>query len=148
MTEICSQGEKCFLTCIYCSPSQGHDEDFDGFCTKFILLLSNINHKFHLCSTVTGGFNTRCSRWWQYDITDSTGQEIDCLTLSAGYKQMTDKPTHVVNNSMSCIDLLFSTNQSTISIYGIDVSIFDKCHHNIIFDKINIRVYVTFSICP
>ena len=83
MTEICSQGEKCFLTCIYCSPSQGHDEDFDDFCTKFNLLLSNINHKFHLCSTVIGGFNTRCSRWWQYDITDSTGQEIDCLTLSA-----------------------------------------------------------------
>ena len=64
VTEICSQGEKCFLTCIYCSPSQSHDEDFDDFCTKFDLLLSNINHKFHLCSTVTGGFNTRCSRWW------------------------------------------------------------------------------------
>ena len=36
---------------------------------------------------------------------------------------------------MSCIDLLFCTNQNTISNYGVDVSIFDKCCHNIIFGK-------------
>ena len=41
---------------------------------------------------------------------------------------------------MSWIDLLFCTNQNTISNYGVDVSIFDKCHHNIIFGKVNIRV--------
>ena len=41
------------------------------------------------------------------DITNSTGQEIDSLTTSAGYKQIIDKPTHVINNSMSCIDLIF-----------------------------------------
>ena len=42
---------------------------------------------------------------------------------------------------MSCIDLLICcTNQSVISNHGVDVSIFEKCHHNIIYDKINIRV--------
>ena len=41
---------------------------------------------------------------------------------------------------MSCIDLLFCTNQNTISSYGVDVSIYDKCHHNIVFGKIKIRV--------
>ena len=139
VTEIRSQGEKCFLTCIYRSPSQSRDE-FDDFCTKFDLLLSNINQEFPLCSIVTGDFNARCSRWWQNDITNSAGQEIDSLTLSAGYKQIIDKPTHIVNNSMSCIDLLFCTNQNTISNYGVDVSIFDKCHHNINFGKVNILV--------
>ena len=53
---------------------------------------------------------------------------------------MIDKPIHVVNNSISCIDLLFRTNQNTISNYGVDVSIFDKCQHNIIIGKININV--------
>ena len=47
-----------------------------------------------------GNFNARCSRWWQNDITNSTGQEIGSLTLSAGYKQMINKPTCVVNNSV------------------------------------------------
>ena len=41
---------------------------------------------------------------------------------------------------MSSIDLIFCTNQSVISNHGVDVSIFDKCHHNIIKGKINIGV--------
>ena len=41
---------------------------------------------------------------------------------------------------MSCIDLIFCTNQTVIPNHGVDVSIFDKCHHNIIYGKINIRV--------
>ena len=41
---------------------------------------------------------------------------------------------------MSSIDLSFCSNQNTVSNYRVDVSTFDKCHHNIIFGKINIRV--------
>ena len=40
---------------------------------------------------------------------------------------------------MSCIDLIFCTNQSVISNHVVDVSIFDKCHHNIIYGNMNIR---------
>ena len=139
VTEIRSQGEECFLTCIYCSTSQGHDE-FVDFCSKFDLLLSNINNEFPLCSVITRDFNAHCWRWWHNDITNSAGQEIDSLTLSAGFKQIVDNPTHVVNNSISCIALLFCTKQNAILNYGVGVSIYDKCHHNIIFCKINIRV--------
>ena len=139
VTEIRSQNEKCFLTCIYRSPSQNQDE-FKNFCTNFDILLNNINDELPLCSIVTGDFNARCSRWWKNDMTNLQGQELDSLTLSAGYNQIIDKPTHVINTSMSCIDLIFCTNQSVISSHGVDVSIFDKCHHNIIYGKINIRV--------
>ena len=41
---------------------------------------------------------------------------------------------------MSCINLVFCTNTNVISEHGVDVSIFEKCHHNNIFGKINIRV--------
>ena len=95
--------------------------EFDDFFSKFGLLLSNTNQEFPLCSTVKGDFNARCSRWWQNDITNLAGQEIDSLTLSAGYKQITDKPIHIVNNSMSCNDLLFCTNQNAISYCGVHV---------------------------
>ena len=37
------------------------------------------------------------------------------------------------------IDLFFCTNLPVISKHGVDVSIFDKCHHDIIYGKINIR---------
>ena len=74
------------------------------------------------------------------DITNSVGQELDSLTSSAGYSQIIDKPTHVVNNSVSCIDFIFCTNTNIIFKHGVDVSIFEKCHHNIIFGKIEISV--------
>ena len=41
---------------------------------------------------------------------------------------------------MSCIDLIFCINQNVISKHGVDVSIFDKYHHDLTYDKINIRV--------
>ena len=34
------------------------------------------------------------------------------------------------------------TNQNIISNHGVNVSIFDKCHHIIIYGKINIRVHL------
>ena len=51
-----------------------------------------------------------------------------------------DKSTHAVNSSMPCIDLIFCTNLNVISKHGVDVTIFDKRHHDIIYGKINIRV--------
>ena len=57
-------------------------------------------------------------------------------------KKNIDQPNHVINNSMSCIDLIFCTNQNVISNYGVDVSMFKKCHHNIIHGKIDIHVHL------
>ena len=139
VTEIRSQNEKCFLTCIYRSPSQSPDE-FENFCLKFDLLFNKVNDEFPLCSIITSDFNARCWRWWKNDITNVKGEEIDILTSSAGYSQIIDKPTHILNNSKSCIDLIFCTNKNIISNYGVDVSISEKCNHNIIFGKINISV--------
>ena len=110
-----------FIICIYCSPSQNQDES-KNFCTKFDILLNNINKELLLCSVVTDGFNAQ-------------GQELDSLTLSAEYTQIIDKPTHVTNNSMSCIDIVFCTNESVVSNR---ISIFDTCHHDIIYGNINI----------
>ena len=41
---------------------------------------------------------------------------------------------------MWCIHLTFCTNQSVIPNHGVDCTIFDKFHHNIIYSKINICV--------
>ena len=82
VTEICSQNEKCFLTCLYCSPSQSHNE-FENFCIKFDILLGQINDEIPICSVITGDFNARCSRRWRNNITNFAGKEIDFLTSSA-----------------------------------------------------------------
>ena len=108
--KIRSQNEKCFLTCLYRSPSQSQDQ-FENFCTTFDILLSQINDELPICSIVTGDFNARYSRWWRNDVTNFAGKEIDFLILSAGYAQVIDKSTHVINKSKSCIDLILCTIQ-------------------------------------
>ena len=40
---------------------------------------------------------------------------------------------------MPSIDLIFCANQNVVSNYGPDVSMFKKCHHDIIHGKIDIR---------
>ena len=139
VAEIRSQSEKCFLTCAYHSPGQSQEE-FEIFCTNCDVLLSHINDEFLFCLIVTGNFNARCTNWWKDNIANSTGREIASLTSSAGYTQIIDKPTHVIFNSVLCIDFVFCTNQNVISKYGVDFSIFGKFHHNIIYGKIDIHV--------
>ena len=46
---------------------------------------------------------------------------------------------------MSCIDLIFWTNESLISDHEVDVLIFDKCHHNIIYGKITTRLHLPLT---
>ena len=74
------------------------------------------------------------------DITNTPCQDIDSLTYSVGYAQAIDKPTHAVNNSTSCTDLIYCTNKNIISNHGVDVTIFKKSRHNIVYGKTNFRV--------
>ena len=117
---------------MYCSPSQNQDE-FENLCANFGILLSQINNDFPISSIITADFNAQCSRWWRNDLTNFVGKEIVFLTSSAAYTQIIDKPSHVINNSKLCINLIFCTNQNVISKYGVDASLFDKCHHSIIY---------------
>ena len=74
--------------------------------------------------------NARCSRWWKNDTTNLQGKEPDSLTLSAGHNQ-------IIDTTPCRVDLIFCINENVISNHGIDVSVFDKCYHNIIYGKIN-----------
>lgn len=111
-----------FLTCISYILSQNH-EKLEHFCVSFDLLFSNINNKLPICSIFPRKFNNCSSNWWENDITNSVGQELDSITSSAGYSQIVDKPTQIVNNSISCINLIFRTNANVISKHRVYVSI-------------------------
>ena len=95
-----------------------------------------INNELPICSIVAGAFNAR-SRIRGKMI--STIRQVR-NTSSAGYSQIIDKPTHIANNSMSYVDLIFCTKANVVSKHGVDVSIFEKYDHNITFGKTDIRL--------
>ena len=43
---------------------------------------------------------------------------------------MIDKPTHYIDESSSCIDLIFSSNVN-LTKSGVEQSLYETCHHNI-----------------
>ena len=131
---------------MYHSPYQNHEE-FENFCINFVLLLSNINNKLPICSIFPRQFNNCSSNWWENDITNSVGQELDSITSSAGYSQIVDKPTQIVNNSISCINLIFRTNANVISKHRVYVSIL-KMPSKYYFCKTDICVTFPNSLCP
>ena len=55
--------------------------------------------------------------------------KLDKITMTSGYNQMTDKPTHYINESSSCIDLIFSWNWNLTKNCEVK-----KCHYNIIYN--------------
>ena len=102
--------------------------------------MDHIHNELPICSVIPGDLNARCSEWCNKDISNSVGHEIDTLTSSAEYKQIINKPIHIVHNSSSCIDLIFCNNLNLLANNGVDLLLFEKCHHNIIFGKINIQI--------
>ena len=101
---------KMFLTCIY--PFQARIT-MNFKVSKFDTFLNDIYDEFPICSVLTGDFNAPNSWLCKNDITNFSGLELDSLTSSAGYRQITDKPTHTING----IDLIFCTNLNVIFKY-------------------------------
>ena len=102
--------------------------------------MNNINTLNLAISIITGGFNGKCSKWCSFDTSDNIGKKLDTITSTAGYSQITDKPTHFTNNSSSYTDLIFTSNSSIIVDSSIEKSLCSSCHHDIIYGKINFRV--------
>ena len=60
--------------------------------------------------------------------------------MKVGYCQLIDQPTHITKESSSCIDLIFTSDPSVISASGVELSLYEKCHRNLIYGKINSNV--------
>ena len=58
VTEIIVNNERCFLTCLYRSPSQ-NQEQFESFCEDLIDVLSGINNQQPTCSVLVGDSNAK-----------------------------------------------------------------------------------------
>ena len=89
----------------------------------------------------TGDFKARSSNWYTGDTTTFEGSKIEAITSQFGLKQIINEPTHIQGKSVSCIDLIFSSQPNLMMSSGIDSSLRQNCHHLIIFAKFNLKVH-------
>ena len=55
-------------------------------------------------------------------------------------KQVITEPTHILESSASCIDLIFTNQSNIVMDSGVNLSLHEKCHHQIIYSKLNLRI--------
>ena len=95
------------------SPSQNKD-DFETFLENLKLNFDHMDEKNPFMMVVLGDFNARSKSWYTNDSTNFKGSKSDFLTSSFGFHQIINNPTHVLNNSSSCIDLIFTAQPNLV----------------------------------
>ena len=132
--------KKCFITVIYRSPTQSL-EDFEKFKNGWENTILNINNSNPYLTIFIGDFNARNTFWCDSDIINTEGLDLSELSSHHNLHQLINTPTHILPNSESCIDLLFTSQPNLISESGVHASLFPRCHHQIIYANINLKIY-------
>ena len=102
---------------LYRSPSQNPDQ-FDQFKDKWEETIKSIVNCSPSVLVFLGDFNARNSDWWSGDITNPKEQELNEIASQYDLHQLIDRPTHILQNSSSCIDLIFTSNQANVAEFG------------------------------
>ena len=73
-----------------------------------------------------GDFNAKSSNWYNKDIASDEGRKIDAVTSQNGLHQEINEPSHILNNSSSCIDLIFNSQPNLLIESGVHPSLHPK----------------------
>ena len=75
------------------------------------------------------------------DKSNYEGTKIDCFAIEYELKQVINEPTHLLENSSSCIDLIFTSQPNLVMDAGIHPSLHASFHHQIVYAKFNLKIY-------
>ena len=131
---------QCNITLVYCSLRQS-SEEFDTFLSNFELLLDYIANRNLFVSIIIGDFNVRLNNWCSGDKTTYEGKKIESLTSQCGFKQVISNPTHILESTSSCIDLIFMSQPNLVMNSGVHSSLHPNCHHQIVHAKFNLKIF-------
>ena len=81
---------------------------------------------------INGDFNCRSSHWWGNEIDNQEGKLFELTTYDIGLTQLINQQTHLMGESKSCIDLIFTDQPNLFIESGVHQSLHDQCHHQII----------------
>ena len=129
----------CSFVALYRSPSQSQD-DFATFSDNLEMTLDFVSKKNPFLLVVLGNFNAKLSQWHDKDTSTPEGISVESITSQFGLHQIINEPTHILENSSSCIGLIF-TLQPNLSVESVtQPSLHPNCHHQIVYAVFNLEV--------
>ena len=144
VTGITLHRKKIFFFGLY-RPHGMSSDDFVLFMQRLELFLDYMRDEKPNCITFTCDFNCRSQRWWPGDTENEEGVALDEFIESNNLTQLINQPTHIMNESRSCIDLIITDQPIILVDYGVHPSLYKTCHHEITYGKINLSVPSTPS---
>ena len=85
-----------------------------------------------------GDFNAKSKPWSVNDTTTEDSTILKTVTSLYGMKQLISAPTHILQHSSSCTDLIFVNQPNLVIDSGIHTSLHQNCHQ-VIFCKLNLN---------
>ena len=139
ISELTIGRKKVFFVVVYRSPSQ-NAESFYSFLENLELIIQNLKDKRPHYIILTGDFNCRSDSWWVEDDVTKEGTKLSELCDSYCLNQLIEEPTHILGNSLSCIDLTITDQPNLFVDSGVHSSLYAKSHHQIVFGVVSLSV--------
>ena len=103
------------------------------FIKLFIKLLDDA-HIFQPSFTVIlGDFSASSKSWCSGASITIEGTRLDSLVSAHGFHQLISEATHILRNSLSCIDFIFTDQPSFVADSGVHPALHENCHHQITY---------------
>ena len=132
-------GKKGYVITLYRSPSQNQSE-FEHFLLSLENLLCSIRNKDPTCTILLGDLNARSKSWWVHNITSNEGTQTESISSLYGFSQLISEPTNILQNLLSCIDLIFTDQPNLVIKSRIKLSLHENCHHQITYANFNLQI--------
>ena len=87
----------------YRSLSENQD-DFLSFSQNFELTFEKLSENSPYLLVAIGDFNTKLSHWYSLDTNTFERVSVENVVSQLGLHQIVKEPTHILENSSSCID--------------------------------------------
>ena len=125
---------------LYRSPNQLH-VIFETIVDSLELKLDTTDNNNPHLIFILGNFNTKSSNWYKHDKTTNESSKIEAITSQFGLKQLIQEPTHILSNSSSCINLVFTSQSNLVMEAGVPSLLHENCHHQLVYAKFNLKVW-------
>ena len=137
--EVSINNKKVYVVSMFHSPSQTSN-GLNSFTTNLEKLLSNISSTNPHFILMVGDSNAKLISWSSNDTKTAESAQLNYLTSLYGMEQVITEPTHILEYSSSCIDLIFSNKPNLITDSGVHLTLHSKCHHQIIYPQFNLKI--------
>ena len=100
------------------------------------MTLETLAQKGSFLTTVIDDFNAKSNNWYSHD----KASLLASIVSQFGLYQLINEPTHLLQNSSLCIDLIFTSQPNIVVESGVPPSLHPNCHHQIVFAKFKLKI--------